>query len=193
MNDNIYSAPESELEYEAEITSNEFYVVSKTKFTILFFATMGLYGVYWFYKNWAFYKNTHSENIWPVARGFFSIFFAHSLFRKVDERLKEKASDFKWDPSLMATLYVIFAIAGNVLDRMSMRQTEAPYLDILSILILVVIYAPLAKAQKAINISQQDDDGQLNSNFTIANYLWVLFGLMLWALVVVGLLASFGY
>lgn len=34
-----------------------FYVVSKRKFTILFLSTIGLYYLYWFYKNWDRYQD----------------------------------------------------------------------------------------------------------------------------------------
>lgn len=49
-----------------------FYVVSTRKFAILFLATLGLYWIYWFYKNWDRYKDKWpyasevGSTIWPV-------------------------------------------------------------------------------------------------------------------------------
>ncbi len=192
MTDDIYMAPESALIDESVNTEPEFYVVSPLKFGVLFFVTMGIYSIYWFYKNWWFYKHYHGEKIWPVPRGIFSIFFTHSLFKKVDATLKKIGGDYKWDPVGLASMYVLFAIASNALDRMAAKGVWAPYGDILSLLILFAIYWPLARAQRAINVSQQDADGRLNSNFSFANYLWILFGALLWVLVVIGVLATFG-
>jgi hypothetical protein len=75
---------------------------------------------------------------------------------------------------------------------MSMKELWLPYSDIFSLLALVAIYLPLIKAQRAINISQQDDEGSANNSFTVANFLWLSFGALLWMLVVVGFLVTFG-
>jgi hypothetical protein len=102
MTDDIYTAPESALIDAAAEAELEFYVVSPFKFSVLFFVTMGLYSIYWFYKNWSCYKYVHKESIWPVPRGIFNIFFAHSLFGKVNATLQKIGSGHKWSPSALA-------------------------------------------------------------------------------------------
>ena len=81
MQENVYAVPESNLEILPESPRHMFYVVSKIKFLVLFFATFSLYGVYWNFKNWSLYKNYHNDDIWPIMRAIFSVFFTHSLFR----------------------------------------------------------------------------------------------------------------
>ena len=83
MNDNPYEAPKSRLETSVEKGDKQFYVVSVKKFTILFFFTIGMYVLYWFYGNWKRYKAYSGKNIWPVPRAIFAIFFTHSLFSEV--------------------------------------------------------------------------------------------------------------
>lgn len=192
MSDNPYAAPQSEIDVQTTDDQLQFYVVSSKKFTLLFLITFGLYSVYWFYKNWRNYKLSSGKNIWPVPRAIFSIFFTHSLFREVDGVIKAKNKEFSWNPGGLATTYVVFSVLSQVLDRLSMKEIGSPYTDILSLLALPIIYVALAKAQKAINFSQDDPLGTSNSTFTPANYIWFALGILLWLMVLVGLLVAFG-
>jgi len=58
-------------------------LVSWKKFMILFFLSAGLYGLWWMYKSWKFFKERGMYDILPAARAIFAIFFAYSLFRKI--------------------------------------------------------------------------------------------------------------
>lgn len=49
-----------------------YYPVSRTKFVLLAVLTLGLYEIYWFYKNWAYVRIREQSNIWPLARGIFA-------------------------------------------------------------------------------------------------------------------------
>lgn len=193
MSDNPYKVPDSDLEVNTDDSQKMFYVVSKQKFALLFFSTLGIYLLYWFYKNWQMFKESSGKSIWPVPRAIFSIFFTHSLFREVDSVLNNNNKKFDWKPETLATIYVIFAIASQVLDRMAIKEIGSPYTDLLSILILPVIYLVLAKSQEAINLSQNDPEGQSNSTYTAANYVWIVLGLLLWAMVLFGFIVLFGF
>ena len=50
-----------------------FYCVSATKLAILSFATLGLYELFWFYKNWALIRARTGRDISPFWSAFFSI------------------------------------------------------------------------------------------------------------------------
>lgn len=189
MNENPYQAPKSDIEIKNESPDNQYYVVSINKFTILFFATAGVYSIYWFYKNWKEHKTYHGTSIWPVARGIFSIFFAHSLFGEVRKTLTATVKQFDWNPSVLATAYVVLSIIAEGLNRMSMKEVGSPYTDVLSILILPLIYFTLVNPQKAINLSQGDPEGSSNSTFTGANYAWIALGAVYWVLLLMILLS----
>ena len=192
MNENVYKVPESNLIAGSDQLDGDFYVVGKVKFLVLFFSTFGLYSLYWFYRNWKLYKEKHNEKIWPVARGFFSIFFAHSLFSNVDQKLSDSNIDYSWNPKLIATLYVLISIVTNICDRLSMKEIGSPYTDLLSFALLPALAWVMLKAQLAINVSEGDPIGASNSKLTIANYCWVLLGVVAWGLVVVGVLMILG-
>ena len=192
MNENVYKVPESNLIAGSDQLDGDFYVVGKVKFLVLFFSTFGMYSLYWFYRNWKLYKEKHNEKIWPVARGFFSIFFAHSLFSNVDQKLSDSNIDYSWNPKLIATLYVLLSIVTNICDRLSMKEIGSPYTDLLSFALLPVLAWVMLKAQLAINVSESDPIGASNSKLTIVNYCWVLLGVVAWGLVVVGVLMILG-
>lgn len=192
MEQNIYDSPKANLDDTNDETSYEFYVVGIAKFTVLFLATFGIYSVYWFYRNWKLYKIHHNEDIYPVARAIFNIFFAHTLFEYINVAIENKSKIHKWSPGLLATLYVLFAIAGRVLDRLSAKEIGSPYTDVGSFLMLFITCFILVKVQAAINFSQEVQDGSVNSKFTLANYLWCLPGLVLWLFAVLGLALVFG-
>jgi hypothetical protein len=78
--------------------------------------------LYWFYQHWKNQKITHNENIWPIARAIFNIFFTHSLFKRISLTLENKGKSFSPNLNSMATMYVIFAIIGAIIDRVSTQS-----------------------------------------------------------------------
>lgn len=171
-----------------------FYIVSRKKLAILYLATLGLYGIYWFYKNWSNYKHSTSDRfnpdraIWPVPRGLFSIFFVHALFREIKGFGRDNATLAEWNNEGNATKLVLTMIVSNVLDRLSYRSIGSPYTDLASLLILAPLLTLLVEAQRMINVSCGDPDGESNSRFTKANYAWIVLGTITWILVIIGLM-----
>lgn len=169
-----------------------FYVVSRKKLVILYIATLGIYSVYWFYKNWSNYKHSTAPNfnpdrdIWPAPRGVFSIFFIHALFRDIKGFGHDKAPLAEWNNEGHATKLVLTMIASNILDRLSYRSIGSPYTDLASLLILAPLLTLFMQAQQMINLSCNDPDGESNSRFTKANYVWITLGVIMWVLVIVG-------
>lgn len=184
---------ESQSDDEVALVAPTFYIVSRKKLAILFIATLGMYTVYWFYKNWSNYKNRISDNfgddrsIWPVPRGIFAIFFTHALFREVKAYGHDKATVAEWNNESQATKLVLTMIVSNVLDRLSYRSIGSPYTDVASLLILAPLLAQVLSAQQMINVSCGDPNGESNSRFTNANYAWIVLGLLIWILVIFGI------
>jgi hypothetical protein len=169
-----------------------FYVVSQRKLAILFLATFGLYAVYWFYKNWDRYKDAWpyasevGSTIWPVPRAVFSVFFVHSLFRKIKVHGQDKPAVAGWSNNLDATLMVLFLLASSFLDRAANKSLGSPYTDWLSLAILAPLLFQFVKAQEMINLSCGDPGGESNSGFCKANYAWTVCGGLFWILVLIG-------
>jgi len=186
METDIYRAPESELQDTEETAGREFYVVSKTKFLVLFFATFGLYGIYWFYRHWSQYKRASGEKMLPVMRAIFSIFFTHALFYTIQGRIEESGRSYRWSPALMATIYVIASIAVTIADRISATSTEVSAMDAIGLVTLPLMAWILYTAQKGANIACGDAAGESNANFTPINFLWIVPGVLFWLVVGIG-------
>ncbi len=172
---------------EPDVKTNDFYVVSKLKFSVLFLATVGLYLIYWFYINWRNYRDATGANVIPPLRSVFYIFFTHSLFNKIDSVLKNNKIEYSWSPRILATLFVVLSIVSNLLDRLSFKEIGSPLTDILSLVMLPFMLLIILKAQDAINFSQNDREGSSNSHFTLYNSLWVVLGVLFWVLMGAGL------
>ena len=192
MVDDVYKPPEAELAPPSEQRLDRFYLVSRAKLSILFMATIGLYALYWFYAHWRHFKDVTGENIWPLPRAIFYVFFTHSLFGKVESYLNEQQIEHRWSPMLLATLFVIISIASNVLDRLSYREIGSPFTDFASLLTLPLALLVLLKAQATINLSLNDRDGTSNNRLTGYNYLWILLGSIFWLFIGIGLLDVLG-
>ena len=117
MEDHVYRSPEAPL-LLPERAPDRYYVVSPTKYWVLSVATVGMYRLYWHYRNWTLYRASTGERMWPVMRAIFSIFFTHSLFREVDASIRSKALAHAWHPMGIATLYVIVTLAENLSQRL---------------------------------------------------------------------------
>jgi hypothetical protein len=195
MNESVYAPPKADLRKHSDADSNgdnAFYVVSLYKLTLLFFLTAGMYQLYWFYKNWSgikdrgTYAGTGDADIWPIPRAIFSIFYVHSLFHKVDDYATEKERPLAWSADSLATPLMLVILVSNICDRLSYKGIGSPYTDILALLLLVPMYFGFRKAQGYINAACDDAAGISNSEFTGANWAWMIIGGIFWLLIIAG-------
>jgi hypothetical protein len=187
MEHNPYLPPVARVEDLTQSDADaQFLVVAPRKFWIMTIGTLGLYGYYWFYKNWALLNRQH-KTYWPVARAIFSIFFTHSLFAEVDAALRRRGAVHAWSPRGMATQYVVCSIASNICDKLAARDIGSPLTDVAGLLLLLPICGALYEAQRAINIAEGDTAGERNRSLTPANFAWLVLGGLLWLLLLLGL------
>jgi hypothetical protein len=87
------------------------YVISTTKFAILSVATLGIYEVYWFYKQWKSLKAERNLDIGPLGRAIFAPFFSFSFFNHISE-LGEKYKKIpgRW----LAAAYFALVVANRI-------------------------------------------------------------------------------
>lgn len=192
MQENIYATPESSLDNpEQSPVEHAFYVVSVPKFLTLYFFTFGFYGFYWHYKNWAQYKIAYADKSpMPFWRAVFSLFFTHSLFNTIDTRLMEKGIDFKWNPTVWATIAVVAQLASRIIDRVTADGDMTTPIEYAPFPLMIVYGLVLLKAQRVINLSCMDPDGNSNRTFTLANCAWIFLGAVIFSLIAVVIFTS---
>lgn len=184
---NPYSPPNAEITTQITDQTPRFYVVAPKKFLILFIATVGFYGLYWFFKNWNNFKIKTNQSIWPIPRAIFSVFFAHALFNEVDKTLKTKALERVWKPAGLATIFVIFQITSNIAERLAAKEIGMPISAYISLVSLPIITWVLYQVQLAINQACKQPNGESNQKLTGANYAWIALGVVYWCLIFLGL------
>lgn len=100
---------------------SHFYPMSGLKFLILSIGTMGLYDIYWSYRNWHAVKSKYSTDIMPIARGIFSPIWFYPLFsalrRDSLERFDTNKVMYPFIAMLFAAAYLIITFASSYSDH----------------------------------------------------------------------------
>ena len=173
----------------------EFFPVSEGKLITLYILSFGLYGIYWFYKNWQLQQPKMDKKISPVLRAIFSIFFTHALFRRIDERAENLDKKDRFNANTLATVFVTAVIVSNLLDRTSMNSgmllgMSSNKVIITSVILFLLSTYPLVKVQATINRINNDMLGYLNHKYSVWNYLLIVLGIIFWLMMLLGLLAQ---
>lgn len=185
-----YQAPSAEITPASPSSSAPFYLVSPAKFSLLFWSTMGIYDLYWQYKNWALYREARGGGGLPVLRALFSIFFAPSLFHHIAREARAAGVPGTFRPSALAVVYVLgtlFSTVGNnLIDQPSLAGL---LLWLGGLVVLLPVWWALRRCQKRINATLGDEAGVANSRITWANAVWIGLGGLLWLSTLWGLAA----
>lgn len=124
----------------------------------------------------------HNSQYDKVSFGNYDLCQQKALAELADNRVAQMPS-----LQLPATLVVAGGIAFKAIDKISGDDLSIIWL-ILTMGIFVVMAWGTAKAQGLANIASHDPAGSQNSQFTPANYVWIVLGGLLWIAVIVGFL-----
>jgi len=188
-NANIYRAPDAEL-LDKPASEAEFYIVAPHKFVLLYLGTWGLYEIYWFYRHWRLYRDSHGLKLWPVPRAIFSIFFAYPLFSRIADRGGETGGG-QWSPGWYSVAYILLYIIGN-LSQFPEPGPNSGVLVLISLISLLLLAALLYRVQCHANAACGDPQGESNSRYDWANYFWLAIGALLWLTTILAVAEIFG-
>lgn len=174
-------------------TPTPFFPVSEGKLITMYLLSMGFYGIYWFYKNWKLQQPMMDKKIYPVWRAIFSIFFAYSLFKRVDQKAGNLQKSQRFSPGLMATLFITTVIIGQFLEKVpsgtiGLDQLTNTGIIVTSLVLFVLSTYPLVKVQGTMNRLNDDILGTLNHKFSMWNYVLIALGAILWSLIILGII-----
>ncbi|MDH5765331.1 MAG: hypothetical protein OEZ38_04875 [Gammaproteobacteria bacterium] len=185
--DNIYSAPESDLNDGLALESGVmFFPTSQIKLIVLYISTFGMYPIYWFYKNWKLQKDKFGQAVIPALRSIFYIFFTHSLFRKIEVAADDKDIKVVWGGSSLATIFVLLTVLTNFLDVFTRNTDEIGMVDYIGLLMIFIILWPLYVIQGVVNRVNNDPEGKLNSSYSFYNIIFIVLGIPVWLLIIIG-------
>ena len=180
---------------DTEEQKTQFFPVSEGKLMTLYIMSLGLYGVYWFYKNWKLQQPLMDKKIYPVWRAIFSIFFTHALFRRINAHATELEKKHQFNANALATFYVVTIVVSHILDRLSTHSATFngmmnSTVIITSIVFLCLSVYPMVKVQATANRINGDLLGYLNHKYSLWNYALIVFGILLWLLIGMGIFAE---
>jgi hypothetical protein len=67
-----------------------YFAVSTRKLVVMSLCTVGLYGTYWFYKNWALIKARERSAISPVWRSLLEFLYCYACLARIRETAREQ-------------------------------------------------------------------------------------------------------
>ena len=162
---------------------NKLYIVSVTKFVLLFALTAGGYIFYWSYRNWAFYKQATGLPITPVARGLFWPFFILPLFDKVQTSLDRRECPYIWHPETRGLLIMLMVMISVLVSTFFNRPSDTLFVFVANTLLITGCCAMFIEAQRAINVLGGDPQGSTNSTLSRTNMLWMVVGVLFMVIV----------
>lgn len=194
MNDPENSRQMADSNFDAEAPI-EYFPVSEGKLITLYLLSFGLYGIYWFYKNWKLQQPKMDKKIFPILRAIFSIFFTHALFNRINASAINLEQKHQFKANILATFFVAAVLVGNLLDPITMNTGLMDILSnntvlITSLLLFIISVYPMTVVQATVNRINNDMLGYLNHKYSLWNYLLIVLGAFSWFMLIVGLLAN---
>lgn len=150
-------------------------LISTNKFIILFIFSLGLYGLWWMYKAWKFFKEKDLMDIMPAARAIFSIFFAYGLFDQILAYAKENKVDKDYSSGLLFVCFIGLNLSARLPDPFS--------------LISILGFLPLMLPHQTLNLAIEnspDYHGVEANGFNGKQIAILIIGTLFWILILIG-------
>ncbi len=163
---------------EPRPTEPIFLYIPIVRLIVLSIISFGIYEVYWLYKNWNYFKERDSLNIYPFWRGVFGFFFCHSLLRKIhgDNEARAFATP-TFTPSVLATIWVVMVVLQNAMSRVPGLAAGI----IAGLLPSYLCFVPVQKFMNEVTSRRNPTAGYYN--WSPGHVLCLALGVAIWALI----------
>lgn len=180
----IYRPPQADLEIYTRAEPKElapFFQTAPSKVLLYSLASFGIYALYWFYQQWD-QRKSHGEDVAPLARGIFSIFFAYSLFKSVNQEIEVNQEIGRISEPikpLAAGVLAILFIVPNFLWRL---PDALGFIGILSFLSMMIAQRKINELHAALGYDTQE-----GMKHSVGGLVLLVVGTLWWMLVLIGL------
>ncbi len=146
-----------------------YFPVSSAKFLAMWILTWGVYGIYWYYKNWNYVKNAGSKKIMPVWRSLFYQFWYYPLYLRLCGSMEHAGIDDKSRfPSknaalIMAITFLVVIISSGIDELYAIPLTA----------ISGLIMLPLVRMVNLINADHKSAYDH-NSRWRVRHYVYAI-------------------
>jgi glutaredoxin len=166
---NKYSGETEESPQDAPIVTNKnkkplYFPVSKLKLILMSLCTLGLYEIYWFYKNWKLIKTRTGQNLSPFWRAIFSIIFCYPLFKHIQDSADSQGCKSNINPGWLLVAYIALNVTWRLPDPL--------------FIISLLTFLPLIPVQGVINDLnlKTAPQAERNDRFSVTNFAVLIIG-----------------
>lgn len=148
--------------------------MSLGKLVVMSLCTMGLYELYWFYRNWYLQKAFRQEDVSPFWRAFFAPLFGFAMFRNVRNQAERNRLRVGWSAGGMGLLFLVLS---------GLYRLPDPYW-----LICLFTFVPILPVQRTINElnAASPRPAPVNAEYSMANMVGIAVGGLFLFLTVIG-------
>jgi|GEM_PF-3653549 len=166
------------LKHPIAIKHVELFNISKFKLAVLSIATLGIYDIYFFYKNWKALRDQGGLSVSPFWRAILGILFCYSLSKEIFSRSKNLGEPSSHSAGGVAVAYFILSGMGRV--------------DGLVWLISLFSFIPLFSIQDAIrfNNSAINPKSKPDGHFSYKELLLLLPAIIISAILLLGFVGN---
>jgi hypothetical protein len=148
------------------------------KLMLMSVSTLGLYSLYWFYRNWTAINRINNGNAWPFWRAVFAPLWSYSCFKAMAGIAEGRRRTLGFSPALLAITFFLLNLSGRL---------PTPYW-----VLYLLLFAPLLPVNsiaRAFNQAERIGD-QAAEEYSVWNWLAIVIGGGLVTLGFIGLLLS---
>jgi hypothetical protein len=158
-----------------------FLYISPLRLIVLSILSFSIYEIYWIYKNWWYIKERDGLDIRPIWRGWFGIFFCHSLLRRIHDDFECNAiMQPRFSSTSLATGWVSLMLVSNIIGRV-------PGIASSIIAVLIPSFLCLVPVQNYINsVTRERNPGQRYYKWSSGHIVCIVLGVAIWALLIIG-------
>lgn len=157
-----------------------------SRLIVMSILSCGLYEIYWIYKNWRYLKEREGLSIRPFWRGWFGVFYCHSLLKTIhqdDELTQVEQPNFS--PGGLATGWVVLVIVANIVGR-----APGALASIISFLIpSFLCFVPVQDYINSVNLKKNPNAP--NSKWSAGHTVCLIFGIIIWVLTLLSIGAEY--
>ncbi|MCD9087822.1 hypothetical protein [Stenotrophomonas sp. SY1] len=98
---------------EEEWVHPELFAPSTGKLVVMSLTSLGLYVLYWFYRNWRAIADQEGTAIWPFWRAVFAPLWGFSCFAQLNRYASGRRRQLAFPPVVLALVYLLINAVAN--------------------------------------------------------------------------------
>lgn len=164
----------------------KYYPVSVPKFLFMWTMTLGVYAIYWFYKNYTYIKRRDGTSIMPIARGIFSMFWYYSVYKDLTLHKINNAVKATIPPLYVGGILAVLFFLSNLFTNRADEYT------LISFILSGLLMVPMVNYIYHVN-DNDSADSRYNSSLSFRHAVLTFIGLPMLLLLLgseIGLTAS---